>query len=280
MEYRQFGPVKRDVSTIGEGTWYIEQSERGEAISAIKRGLDIGMNHIDTAEIYGGGRAEKIVGESIEGRREQVFLVSKVQPGHASRKGTVAACEGSLSRLGTDHLDCYLLHWRGSYPLEQTIEAFKELKRDEKIVSWGVSNFDVTDMDEVQNIAGKGHLACNQVLYHLKERSIEREVIPWCEKNGVTVVAYSPFGHGDFPGPHTKEGRVLEDIAKVHNVTARQVALCFLTRNPSVITIPKASSPEHVEENAGATDFHLTKDEIDVIDKTFPVGRSPGFPPW
>jgi len=280
MEYRPFGPTKREVSIIGEGTWYFEESERRTAISALQRGLDLGINHLDTAELYGNGEAEKIIGESIVGRRNQVFLVSKVQPGHASRKGTAAACENSLSRLRTDHLDCYLLHWRGRYPLEETIEAFEELKREGKILSWGVSNFGVPDLDEVLKITGEGRLACNQVLYHLKDRSIEREVIPWCEKHGVAWTAYSPFGHRDFPAPRTKEGRVLDEIAKTHNATPRQIALSFLTRRPSVFAIPKASTPEHVTENAGAAGIHLTKDEIDQIDKAFPIGPSPGFPPW
>jgi diketogulonate reductase-like aldo/keto reductase len=280
MEYRSFGPTKREVSIIGEGTWYFEESERRAAISALQRGLDLGINHLDTAELYGNGEAEKIIGESIVGRRNQVFLVSKVQPGHASKKGTIAACEHSLSRLGTDHLDCYLLHWRGRYPLEETIEAFDELKREGKILSWGVSNFGVPDLDEVLKIAGEGRLVCNQVLYHLKDRSIEHEVIPWCEKHGVAVTAYSPFGHGDFPGLRSKEGRVLDEIAKAHNATPRQIALSFLTRRPSVFAIPKASTPEHVTENAGAAGIHLTKDDIDRIDEAFPIGPSPGFPPW
>ena len=280
MEYRPFGPTKREVSVIGEGTWYFEQSEKASAISALQRSIDLGINHIDTAELYGNGKAEKIIGESIAGRRDKVFLVSKVYPQHASRKGTITACEGSLSRLGTDHLDCYLLHWRGSHPLEETIEAFERLKAEGKILSWGVSNFGVPDLEEAEKIAGKGRLACNQVLYHLKDRSIERNVIPWCEKHDVAVTAYSPYGHGDFPDPRSKEGKVLEEIAKAHNSTPRQVALRFLTSSPSVFAIPKASSPEHAAENASATDFRLTKDEIDRIDETFPIGRSPGFPPW
>jgi diketogulonate reductase-like aldo/keto reductase len=280
MEYRPFGPTKRDVSIIGEGTWYIEESERKAAITALQKSLDLGINHVDTAELYGNGEAEGIIGEAISDRRDESFLVSKVQPGHASRKGTIKACERSLARLRTDHLDCYLLHWRGRYPLEETIEALEELKRDGKILSWGVSNFGVPDLEEVLEAAGKSLPACDQVLYHLKDRSIEREVLPWCEKHGVAVTAYSPFGHGDFPTSRTKEGRLLEEIGKAHNATPRQVALRFLTRNPSVFAIPKASTPEHVEENAGATDFRLTKDEINRIDEAFPVGRSPGFPPW
>jgi len=280
MEYRPFGPTKREVSVIGEGTWYFEDSDRKTAISALQKSLDLGINHLDTAEIYGNGEAEKIIGEAIAGRRDQVFLVSKVYPGHASRKGTIAACEHSLSRLRTDHLDCYLLHWRGRSPLEETIEAFEKLKSDGKILSWGVSNFGVPDLEEALEIAGRGSLTCNQVLYHLKDRSIEKDVIPWCEKYDIAVTAYSPFGHGDFPSPRTKEGRVLEEIAKAHGATPRQVALAFLTRQPSVFAIPKASTPEHVEENASASGVRLSKEEIDRIDETFPTGQSSGFPPW
>lgn len=280
MDYRLFGPTGREVSVVGEGTWYFERSEKPSVVAALKKCVEIGMNHMDTAEIYGDGRAEKIIGESIADKRDKIFLVSKVYPGHASKKGVLTACEDSLSRLRTDHLDCYLLHWRGSHPLEETIEAFEKLKSEKKIRSWGVSNFGVSDLEEVEKIAGKGKLACNQVLYHLKDRSIEGNVIPWCEKCGVAVVAYSPFGHDDFPGPRTKEGKVLAEIASTHNATPRQVALSFLIRNPIVFAIPKASTPEHVVENALGADIHLSKDEIELIDKTFPVGPSPGFPPW
>jgi len=280
LQYRPFGATKRQVSVIGEGTWYFEKSEKALAISALQRGLDLGINHIDTAELYGNGEAERMIGQAIRGRRDEVFLVSKVLPSHASRRGTVEACERSLSRLGTDHLDCYLLHWRGRYPLDETIEAFEELERGGKILSWGVSNFGVQDLEEVEAISGKGRLTCNQVLYNLTDRSIEPTVVPWCEKRGVIVTGYSPFGHGDFPGPRTREGRVLEEVAKAHSATSRQVALCFLGRRPSVFVIPKASSPEHVAENAGAADIRLTKDDIDKIEEAFPIGPSPGFPPW
>jgi diketogulonate reductase-like aldo/keto reductase len=274
MQYRPFGPTKRDVSVIGEGTWYFEESDKDSAVAALKHSLDIGINQIDTAELYGRGKAERIIGEAIGGRRKEMFLVSKVYPQHASRRGTITACEGSLSRLETDHLHCYLLHWRGSYPLEETIEAFEELKSKGKILSWGVSNFDVSDLEETLEISGEGRIACDQVLYNLNDRAIEHALIPWCEKHNVTVVAYSPFGHGDFPGPRTKEGRVLEEIGKAQNSTPRQVALSFLTRHSSVVAIPKASSPEHVEENAGAAEIHLTKDDIKKIDETFPLGST------
>jgi diketogulonate reductase-like aldo/keto reductase len=237
------------------------------------------MTHIDTAEMYGAGAAEAIVAEAIAGRREEVFLVSKVLPAHASRDGTVRACEASLGRLRTDHLDCYLLHWRGEFPLEDTLAAFEQLRAEGKILSWGVSNFDEADLEEVREIAGVGRLACNQVLYHLKERAIEHAVLPWCERHGVAVVAYSPFGHGDFPGPRTRGGRVLQEIAAAHHATPRQVALRFLVRRNSTFTIPKAASVEHAEENAGAGDLRLTEDEIARIDAAFALGPRPAVLP-
>ena len=277
MERRKLGPTGDDVPVIGQGTWQIDSRERRTAVTALRRGLDLGMTHIDTAEMY--GNAEEIVGEAIAGRRDQVFLVSKVLPQNASRAKTITACERSLARLKTDRLDCYLLHWRGSHPLEGTIEAFEELRRDGKILSWGVSNFDVADLDEVHAIAGDGKLACNQVLYHLRERAIEHGVLPWCKKHDVAVVGYSPFGHGDFPGTRTKEGRALEDIAAAHGATARQVALRFLAREPPLFAIPKASSPDHATENAGAGDLQLTGSELALIDRTFPIGSAPrGLP--
>jgi diketogulonate reductase-like aldo/keto reductase len=276
MEHRPFGSTKREVAIIGQGTWYIEQADSERAIGALRRGLDLGMTHIDTAEMYGSGAAETLVGEVIAGRREEVFLVSKVLPHNASRNGTVAACERSLKRLKTDRLDCYLLHWRGSHPLEDTVAAFEQLSADGKILSWGVSNFDVDDLNEVHEIAGAGRLACNQVLYHLRERAIEHAVIPWCEANGVAVVAYSPFGHaGGFPEPHSTGGRVLKAIADQHKATPRQVSLHFLTRRASLLAIPKASNPQHAEENAGAGALHLDAAELAQIDAAFPLGRQP-----
>jgi diketogulonate reductase-like aldo/keto reductase len=275
MEHRQFGSMKRDVSVIGQGTWYIEDKDRDSAIAALRLGLDLGMNHIDTAEMYGSGAAEELVGEAIAGRRDEVFLVSKVLPQHASRNGTVQACEASLSRLQTDRLDVYLLHWRGSYPLEDTIAAFEQLRQMGKILSWGVSNFDVLDLEEAWDIAGEGRLVCNQVLYHLEERAIEHAVIPWCEKHEVAVVAYSPFGHGSFPGPRTRGGRVLQQIAEAHHATPRQVALRFLVRRPGLFAIPKASTAEHTKENAAAGDLRLTVADIEQIERAFPPGTRP-----
>jgi diketogulonate reductase-like aldo/keto reductase len=279
MEQRWFGPAKIEVPVIGQGTWYIDSADRGSAIAALRRGLDLGLTHIDTAEMYGSGAAEEVVAEAIAGRREEVFLVSKVLPQNASQKGTIAACDRSLARLRTDRLDCYLLHWPGRYPLEETIAAFERLKHAGKISSWGVSNFDVPDLETVIQIAGEGQLACNQVLYHLQERAIEHAVIPWCERHNVAVVAYSPFGHGRFPTPRTSGGRVLKQIADAHQATVRQVALRFLVRRSMLFAIPKTASLEHIAENAGTVDLHLTGAEITQIDQGFPLGSRPGHLP-
>lgn len=275
MERRRFGGTKREVSIVGQGTWYIERADRTRALAALRRGLDMGMSHIDTAEMYGSGAAEEIVGEAIQGRRDEVFLVSKVLPSNASSRGTVAACEASLKRLKTHRLDCYLLHWRGEHPLAETVEAFDRLRRDGKILSWGVSNFDVDDLEELRTVSGGGAVACNQVLYHLKERAIEHAVIPWCEKRGVAVVAYSPFGHNDFPGPSTPGGKVLQEVALAHNATVHQVALRFLCRSPSLFAIPKAAHAEHASDNAAAGDLQLSEAEIAKIDRAFPRGARP-----
>jgi diketogulonate reductase-like aldo/keto reductase len=278
MQQRRFGSTGHEVAVIGQGTWYMEQARRASAVAALRRGMDLGMTHIDTAEMYGSGAAEEIVAEAIEGRRDEVFLVSKVLPHNASRKGTLAACERSLARLRTDRVDCYLLHWRGQHPLEDTISAFEQLCEEGKIMAWGVSNFDESDLEEARQIAGAGRIACNQVLYHLQERAIEHAVIPWCERHHVAVVAYSPFGHGGFPGPRTAGGQVLQQIAETHRATARQVALSFLTRRSALFTIPKAANVEHAAENAGAGDLHLTEAEIACIDAAFPLGRSRSLP--
>jgi diketogulonate reductase-like aldo/keto reductase len=277
MKLRQFGNSKCEVSVIGQGTWYIDRGDRKSAVAALRRGVDLGMTHIDTAEMY--GDAEPVVAEAIAGRRDDVFLVSKVLPSNASRRGTMIACERSLKRLKTDRLDCYLLHWRGSYPLAETVAAFEELVGAGKIRSWGVSNFDTDDLNEMLAVAGKGKIACNQVLYHLQERAIEHAVIPWCEAHGTAVVAYSPFGHNDFPSPRGKAGEILQGIANAHGASARQVALSFLTRKSSVFAIPKASSSEHAADNAAAGELALSDAEITALDQAFPRGPKPrGLP--
>ena len=273
MRSHPFGSTKTNVSVIGQGTWYLDHGDRKRAVAALRRGIELGMTHIDTAEMY--GDAELVIADAISGQRDGLFLVSKVLPSNASRKGTITACERSLRRLKTDHLDCYLLHWRGSYPLADTVAAFEELEQAGKIRSWGVSNFDVDDFDELLDVAGEGRIACNQVLYHLKERAIEHAVIPWCERHKVAIVAYSPFGHDDFPSPKGKSGEVLQQIAQAHGATPRQVALAFLTRKVTVFAIPKASSAEHAAENAAAGDLKLSDSEIATLDAAFPRGPKP-----
>lgn len=276
MRQHAFGQAGQ-VPVVGQGTWQIDSGNRAGAIAALRLGLDQGMSHIDTAEMY--GEAEPLVAEAIAGRRDEVFLVSKVLPTNASFRGTLAACERSLTRLATDRLDAYLLHWPGNHPLEETIRAFETLQKDGKIRAWGLSNFDERGLQAALAIAGAGRIACNQVLYHLGQRAIEHAVLPWCERNGVAVVAYSPFGHGDFPRPSAPGGQVLGDVADAHGATPRQVALAFLTRRPSLLAIPKAASRQHVEENAKAGDLVLSDEQIRLIEEAFPLGRRPSSLP-
>ena len=273
MRTNKFGGKGPDVPVIGQGTWYIDRGNRTSAVAALRRGIDLGMTHIDTAEMY--GDAELVIADAIAGKRDGLYLVSKVLPSNASRRGTITACERSLKRLKTDRLDCYLLHWRGSYPLAETVAAFEELQNAGKIRAWGVSNFDTGDLDEMLAVSGRGKIACNQVLYHLQERAIEHAVIPWCKLHGTAVVAYSPFGHDDFPSPRSKAGEVLQKIADAHGASPRQVALSFLTRDAPVFAIPKASSEDHAAENAAAGDLVLGSDEIAALDAAFPRGAKP-----
>ncbi len=270
MECRSFGGTGATVPAIGQGTWMLEKTDRRSALAALRRGLDLGLVHIDTAELYGSGGVEEVVGEAIAGRRDQVYLVSKVRPHNASAAGTVAACERSLRRLGTDHLDCYLLHWPGSHPIADTIAGFERLRGAGKIRAWGLSNFDVDGLEEAAAVGGAGRIACNQVLYHLAERSIEHEVLPWCEAHGVAVVGYSPFGSGRFPAAASRGGRLLAGIAAAHGSTPRQVALRFLVRRPSLFAIPKAGRVAHVEDNAAAGTLALTDDDLARLDAAFP----------
>ncbi len=271
MEHRQFGTTHRQVAAIGQGSWHLEKSSESAAIAALRRGLDLGLTHIDTAEMYGDGAAERTIGKAIAGRRDEIFLVSKVLPTNASTTAAVQACEKSLKRLGTERLDCYLLHWRGRYPLAETIAAFDQLQKAGKILSWGVSNFNVADLDEIAALGGAP--ACNQVLYHLQERAIEHAVIPWCESHGTAVVAYTPFGQAPAPyAGQTPGARVLKEIADEHGASARQVALRFLLRQANVFVIPKAVKMVHVEDNAAAMNLTLSQAEIAAIDAAFPRG--------
>jgi diketogulonate reductase-like aldo/keto reductase len=272
---RRFGSTERRVAAVGQGSWRSDEDTKAGAIAALRHGLDLGMTHIDTAELYGSGAAESLVGAAIRGRRDEVFLVSKVMPTNASKRGTIAACEQSLRRLETDRLDCYLLHWRGRHPLTETVAAFESLVRDGKIRSWGVSNFDVSDLEELERIAAPAAPACNQVLYHLKERYIEHALIPWCASRRIAVVAYTPFG--ETPGlfdAAAGAGRVLHEIAALHHASARQVALAFLLRHPDVFVIPKASTLAHVADNAAAAALELSAAEIAQIDAVFPRGAA------
>jgi diketogulonate reductase-like aldo/keto reductase len=277
LKQKEFGSSRTQVPVIGQGTWYLDRGDRKSAIAALRRGVDLGMTHIDTAEMY--GDAEPVIADAIAGRRDEVFLVSKVLPGNASRRGTIVACERSLKRLKTDRLDCYLLHWRGSYPFAETVAAFEELVSAGKIRSWGVSNFDTGDLDEMRKVAGSGKIACNQVLYHLRERAIEHAVIPWCAQHGVAVVAYSPFGHDDFPQSDSKPGKVLQAIAEAHGASPHQIALGFLTRDPCVFAIPKAANQAHVADNAAAGKLTLSENEVTALDQAFTRGPKPrGLP--
>jgi diketogulonate reductase-like aldo/keto reductase len=273
VRVHSFGWLGDPVSVIGQGTWHLERCEPARAIAALRSGLDAGMTHIDTAEMYGSGRVEEIVGEAITDRRDEVFLVSKVLPSHATFEGVLGACEESLRRLRTDRLDLYLLHWPGRFPLERTIAAFEQLVRDGKIRAYGVSNFNVDEMERAVAITGAKRIACNQVFYHLDDRTIEHAVIPWCERRGVAVVGYSPFGSGHFPGPRSAGGRLLADVARQRGATPRQVALAFLTRRRALFTIPMASSVAHALENAAAGKLRLAPADICLIDAAFPLPR-------
>lgn len=279
MVRRTFGATGVAVPVIGQGTWNLERVDKKKAVAALRRGLDVGMTHVDTAEMYGSGLVEEWVGEAIKGRRDEVFLTSKVLPENASYQGTLKACEQSLRRLRTDLLDLYLLHWLGSIPLEETFGAFEQLKASGKIRHFGVSNFDVGELERAVVIAGVDQIACDQVVYHLLERAIEHEVLPWCQSHRLAVVGYSPFGSGRFPDESSRGGRVLAEIAKVHRATPRQVVLRFLTRDENVFTIPMTANPKHAEENAAAAELKLSGEEIRRIDEAFPRGPKPrGLP--
>lgn len=255
------------VPVLGQGTWGMgEQARRAvdEAL-ALRLGLDLGMTLIDTAEMYGDGGAEEVVADAIAGRRNEVFLVSKVLPENASRRKTVDACERSLRRLGTDRIDLYLLHWRGGVPLSETLAAFAELLETGKIRAWGVSNLDTDDMDELAGLPGGDDCATNQVLYNLTRRGIEFDLLPWCRKRGVPIMAYSPIEQGRMLGHDA-----LKTVAARHNATPAQIAVAWLLRQPDVLVIPKATNPAHVRENRAALDLRLTENDLADLDRAFP----------
>jgi diketogulonate reductase-like aldo/keto reductase len=279
MIKRKFGWTGVEVPIIGQGTWMIDGDPETEsrAIQTLRLGLDLGMSHIDTAEMYGEGHVEELVGEAITGRRDEIFLVSKVLPANASYDGTLKACERSLKRLKTDWLDLYLLHWRGSYPLSETMRAMEKLVAEGLVKYIGVSNFDVEDLMEAEQVLQTEQIACNQVLYNLRDRGIEPRLLPYCSKKRIAVVGYAPFGHGNFPFPSSREGKLLIEIGRRHNRTPKQVALNYLTRHPSTFTIPKTTRSERVKENSGGVGWQLTEDEANEIDRAFPV-PPPGTP--
>jgi diketogulonate reductase-like aldo/keto reductase len=255
------------VPVLGLGTWRMgeRKGERAAEVAAIKLGLDLGIRLIDTAEMYGEGGAEEMLSEALAGRRDDIFLVSKVYPHNASRKGTVAACERSLKRLKTDRLDLYLLHWRGSVPLAETVEAFEALKKDGKIRQWGVSNLDAGDMDELGSVKNGGNCASNQVLYHLGSRGVEWELLEQCLKEKVMVMAYSPLGQG----PILRKPE-LKKVADKHGVDPAAIALAWVLRQPGVIAIPKAVKLEHVRANMQALEVKLDTDDLKALDAAFP----------
>ncbi|MFQ5521450.1 MAG: aldo/keto reductase [Candidatus Methylomirabilia bacterium] len=262
MITRPFGWTGVSVAVIGQGTWRMGESRRTqkEEVAALQCGMELGLTHIDTAEMYGDGGAEQVVGLAISGRRTKLFVATKVLPENASYAGTIRACERSLRRLNTNYIDLYLLHWWSHrHPIGETMRAMEELVGRGLIRFIGVSNFDVTQMKEAQAALRRERLACNQVLYHLRDREIETDILPYCERENIAVVGYTPLARGGF-----LRGGVT-DVARKHGRTPRQVALNFLTRRPLLFTIPKASRPEHVRENAAALDFPLTPEDLKTI---------------
>lgn len=260
-------PDGEPIPALGQGTWYMgeDPARRGEELAALRLGVELGMNLIDTAEMYGNGAAQELVGEAVSINRDEVFLVSKVLPQHATRQGIVSACEGSLRRLGTDRLDLYLLHWREDVPLEETLEGFAVLTRAGKIRHWGVSNFDVPDMEELVALAGGSHVATDQVLYNLARRGIEWDLLPWCRTRHIPIMAYSPV----------EQGRLLRHpellkIATRYDATPAQVALAWVLRQDDVCAIPKAGTPAHVRENRAALELQLTPADLAELDRAFP----------
>ena len=258
------------VPVLGLGTWRMGEraQQRSAEVKALQAGIDLGMTLIDTAEMYGDGGAEEVVGEAIRGRRDQLYLVSKVLPGNASRKGTVAACEASLKRLGTDRLDLYLLHWRGSYPLADTLAAFQDLLTAGKIKAFGVSNFDLRDMQEWLALAEGDRCLVNQVQYNIASRGIDFDLLPWCRKQDIAVMAYCPLAQGDIPAENG-----LAKVAKRHGATPAQIMLAWCLRHPNVLAVPKSSQPQRLAENAKAAEISLSAEDLADLDRDFPAPK-------
>lgn len=264
-------PSGRQIPVLGQGTWLMGENpaRRQAEIAALRTGLDLGMTLIDTAEMYGDGAAEKLIGQAIADHRAEVFLVSKVLPQHATRRGTIQACGRSLERLRTDYLDPYCLHWSGMVPLEETLEAFQLLKRAGKILDYGVSNFDVDDMEEASFLLFGDEIVTDQVLYNLMHRGIEWDLLPWCRERGIPIMAYSPIEHSPAEQRDMLDHPLLGRIASRHGATPAQVALAWLLRQ-QVVVIPKASKPAHVQENRAALELELTDDDLREINGAFP----------
>lgn len=280
MHTRTFGPDGPAVAAIGQGTWQMDANPRNAA-AALRHGVTLGLNHVDTAEIYGNGAVETLIGEALTGLRDEVFLVSKIDPARATSTEAERACRESLGRLRTDHLDAYLLHWLPQHSLEEAVESMERLVERGLIRRWGVSNFDEVKLEEAIRLAGPHRIACNQVLYHPGERAVEQAVVPCCQYHGIAMVGYSPFAVGAFPEPASAGAEALEEVAARHGATPRQVTLAFLTRLPGTFTIPKASSTRHVEDNAAAADIRLHPEDISRLEGAFPLGRPrPGVPMW
>ena len=260
------------VPALGQGTWGMGETKRAHAdeVAALRLGIDLGMTLIDTAEMYGEGGAEEVVADAIDGQRDRVFIVTKVYPHNASRTKLPKACERSLKRLRIDAIDLYLLHWRGSVPLAETVEAFEKLRVAGKIRHWGVSNFDVEDMKELLAIENGSACAANQVLYHVGERAIESDLLRWSQKNKMPIMAYSPVGRGR----GLLENPTLKKIAKRHDAAPAQIALAWVLREPDIIAIPKASSEKHVRDNARSIDIELPKSDLADLDRAFPPPKS------
>lgn len=266
-------PSGRPIPVLGQGTWRMgeDTSRRQAEVAAIRLGLELGMTLIDTAEMYGEGGAEEVVGEAIKDRpRSEVFIVSKVYPHNASRRGAVEACERSLRRLKVEYIDLYLLHWRGDVPLLETLEAFQFLKDKGSIRDYGVSNFDVDDMEESYALAGGDEIATNQVLYNLAYRGIEWELLPWCRKRRIPIMAYSPIGNNAAEQKRMFGNRNVTGVAARHNATPAQIALAWLFRHPDLVVIPKSSKPEHIRDNRAALDIELTHTDLRELDQVFP----------
>lgn len=265
-------PSGQTVPVLGLGTWRMGEHPKNRAseVAALRHGLDLGLSLIDTAEMYAEGGAEEVIAEAIAGQRQQVFLVSKVYPHNASKRGAIAACERSLKRLKTDYLDLYLLHWQGSVPLAETLEAFQTLKQSGKIRSYGVSNFDAEDMAEASRLPGGSEIVTNQVLYNLMRRGIELDLLPWCRQHRMPIMAYSPIEQG-----RLLQNETLGAIAKERGVTAAQVAIAWLLHQEDVLVIPKSSRIEHVDQNRAALDLELNSEELERLDTAFPAPQKP-----